>query len=303
MELRQLRYFTKVAETLNFSEASKQLFITQSTLSQQISQIETELGQPLFERNSHEVILTEAGKELLPYARKTIAMAQLCVDRIHDLEHLVCGTLNIGVTYSFSSIMTDTLISFMRKFPGVKMNITYDTMEELMGRLQSHNLDFVLAFKPSQQYEKIESHVLFNNNLAAVVNSAHPLSREKSITLAELQHYTLALPAHGMQARNTFEGITTLHDYEFNVRAEFNDVNLLLDLVRETNYVTVLSESAILGEEGVTAVRIDAPDCEMIGCVHTLKDSYVRNSAQEFFRLLSQSTALLKNSSLANLID
>ena len=65
MELRQLKYFVKLAETLNFSTASKELFISQSTLSHQILQLENELQQPLFQRNSHEVILTEAGLELL----------------------------------------------------------------------------------------------------------------------------------------------------------------------------------------------------------------------------------------------
>lgn len=70
MEIRQLKYFLQVAETLNFSKASRKLYVTQSTLSQQISHLEQEIGMPLFERNSHEVYLTEAGKELLPYAQR-----------------------------------------------------------------------------------------------------------------------------------------------------------------------------------------------------------------------------------------
>ena len=56
MEIRQLKYFLKVAETLNFSEASRRLYISQSTLSQQISNLENEVGLPLFERNSHEAV-------------------------------------------------------------------------------------------------------------------------------------------------------------------------------------------------------------------------------------------------------
>ena len=78
MELRQLRYFVKAAETLNFSEAAKGLYITQSTLSQQIRQLETELDVQLFQRNSHEVTLTEAGAELLPYAKETLYAADTC---------------------------------------------------------------------------------------------------------------------------------------------------------------------------------------------------------------------------------
>lgn len=70
MELRQLRTFIKIAETLNFSEASKALNATQSTLSQQIKQLEEEFKTKLFNRNSHSVSLTEAGAELLPFAMR-----------------------------------------------------------------------------------------------------------------------------------------------------------------------------------------------------------------------------------------
>ena len=66
MELRQLKYFVKTAETLNFSEAAKTLFVTQSTLSQQIRQLEQEIDTVLFVRDSHSVQLTESGEQLLP---------------------------------------------------------------------------------------------------------------------------------------------------------------------------------------------------------------------------------------------
>ena len=66
MELRQLKYFVKSAEYLNFSVAAKHLYITQSTLSQQIKQLEFELGFELFLRNSRHISLTEAGEEFLP---------------------------------------------------------------------------------------------------------------------------------------------------------------------------------------------------------------------------------------------
>ena len=111
MELRQLRYFVKAAETLNFSEAAKQLFITQSTLSQQIRQLENELDIQLFQRNSHEVALTEAGNELLPYAKETLYAAQTCKEHLRDLQQLLTGTLNIGVTYSFSRLMNAIVLT------------------------------------------------------------------------------------------------------------------------------------------------------------------------------------------------
>ena len=116
MEIRQLKYFLKVAETLNFSEASRKLYITQSTLSQQISHLEQEIGLPLFERNSHEVYLTEAGKELLPYAQNAVNCTMACVDHMNDLKEMLTGELNIGVTYSFSNIMAETLAHRFTEF-------------------------------------------------------------------------------------------------------------------------------------------------------------------------------------------
>ena len=95
MELRQLKYFVKTAETLNFSEAARLLYVTQSTLSQQIRQLAQELGTALFVRDSHSVSLTESGEQLLPLAKRTLQDAAACQDRIKDLQQMLCGSLNI----------------------------------------------------------------------------------------------------------------------------------------------------------------------------------------------------------------
>ena len=123
MELRQLKYFVKVAETLNFSEAAKILCVTQSTLSQQVKQLESELGTELLTRGSHKVAFTEAGSELLPHAQQTLNEAEMCKIRIKDLNSLSTGKLNIGVTYSFSPILTETLITFVKMYPKISLNI------------------------------------------------------------------------------------------------------------------------------------------------------------------------------------
>ena len=298
-----LKYFVKAAETLNFSEASKELFISQSTLSQQITQLESELGNRLFQRNSHEVQLTEAGEELLPYARKTLEDANLCLEHIRDLKELLTGELNIGVTYSFSSIMTETLMDFLKKHPGVRLNICYKTMEELIEMLLRRELDIVLAYKPSHHIDRIDSHILFNNRLAAVVKEDHPLSKLKQVSLDELEKYTFVLPAKGLQARNALHEILRGKPHQIKARIELNNVNVLLRIVRETNYITVLSESAVIGRPGLKAIPLNEPGSDMEGCVHLLKDSYMKASVQEFLRMLSQSSEILRRSSLSGLIE
>lgn len=292
MELRQLKYFVKVAEMLNFSEAAKALNITQSTLSQQIKQLEDEIGTQLFTRSSHRVLLTEAGIELVPCANKTLRDAQLCLSRMNDLNELLTGTLNIGVTYSFGPMLTEALSSFMKMYPKIKLNIVYKTMADLLELLRNREVDAVLAFRPTKAVEGIESHILFQNYLSVIVGDEHPLATKKRVTLAELEQYDLALPSPGLQARNVLEKILSKRQYNFKVRIELNDANILLKLVRQNKLATILAEATILSEKGVRAIPIDTADNEMTGCVHTLKDAYRKRAMLEFIKILSASNAI-----------
>ena len=292
MELRQLKYFIRVADCLNFSEAAKESCISQSTLSQQIKQLEQELGSELFLRNSRTVSLTEAGMELLPYARTTIKDADACIERIRDLKDILTGTMNIGVTYSFSPILTETIFSFIKKYPKVKLNIFYQPMSELMDMLRDRKVDFVLAFKPSAPMEGIESHILFQNYLAAIVSSTHSLASEKKVSLEQIAQHGIALPSKGLQARNMLDKVLERYNFNLKARIELNDPDILLNLVRQSNLVTVLAEASIHNERGVKAVPIDIPDNEMVGCVHTLEDSYRKHSMLEFIKMLCESVAV-----------
>lgn len=303
MEIRQLKYFLKVAETLNFSEASRKLYITQSTLSQQISHLEQEIGLPLFERNSHEVYLTEAGKELLPYAQKAVNSTEACMDHMNDLKEMLTGELNIGVTYSFSNIMAETLITFLHTYPNVKLNIQYKAMQELMDGLKKRELDLVLAFKPSKADKVIDSRAIFSNRLAAIVNDSHPLARLTTVKLADLERYDLILPCKGLQARNAFDHLVEGKDLNFKIMVEVNNVNIIFDLLHRSNLVTILSESTTILESGMKSIPIDAENNEMDGCIHILKDAYMKNSAQEFIRMLSQSTSILANFALKDILN
>jgi len=299
MELRQLKYFVQLAKTLNFSTAAKELFITQSTLSHQILQLENELNQPLFHRNSHEVMLTEARQTLLPLARQTILDADNCLLRLDELKNLMGGELNIGVTFSFACIMAETLTAFLRRYPHVKVNVSQSTMADLIARLENHEFDFVMAFRPLENNPRIESRVLFTHQLTAVVNEHHALASRPLLTLEELQNYDLALPLRGTRARNTFERIISQTPFHYKVKVEMNYVYLLFHLLRESNYITILSESTVMGEQGLRAIPIIGMDTEqnrMHGCIHLLRNVYIKKSAQEFIRMLGESTSVLRRS-------
>lgn len=302
MELRQIRYFLKVAELLNFSEASKELFITQSTLSQQIRQLENEFDTILFERNSHEVSLTEAGQQFMRYARKVMIDVDDCTQKMDDLKNMLTGELNIGVTFTFSPLLTETVLEFMKLYPHVRLNVFYKTMSELMDMLQRREVDFVLAFKPTDRNDKIESHVLFNNHLSVVVSEQHSLAKRKSLTLDDLAPYDAAMPARGLQARNSFDDMIHSENSKLKIRVELNDVSILLKLIKQSKLITILADATIHDEDGLVAIPLEMTGNDMEGCIHLLKQAYVKNSAREFYRLLSQSRAILKYSSLAKLL-
>ena len=286
MELRQLKYFVRTAQTLNFSEAARSLYVSQSTLSQQIKALEDELGTVLFQRDSHSASLTQSGSLLLPLAIQTIQDSEACKAQVNDLKEMLTGELNIGVTYSFSHILTETVKNFVKEYPGVKLNIFYRNMAELMEALRHREVDLVLAFKPGQPYNEIESSNLFCDRLSVIMRKDHALARRKSISLEELKRHRLAIPAKGLQARNALEEYICIERSDLNVCLEINEANILLDIVEDNNLLTMLSEASIRGRDLLKAVPLDLPDNQMQGCVHTLKRVYHKRSAEVFVKML-----------------
>lgn len=292
MELRQLKYFVKSAEYLNFSEAAKHLFITQSTLSQQIKQLEFELGFSLFLRNSRHISLTEAGEEFLPFAKRTIQDAEDAVQRLNDLQNVKTGTLRVGVTYSLSTVLTEGLIDFMRSFPGIRLEICYKTVVELQELLRERKLDFILSYKPLADSPDIDAMPLFENTLAVVVDKEHPLAKKLRVKLSELRAYNLVLPSQGLQARSMLDKLMEGKGFELTSRLELNETNILLQMVSTGNYVAILSTSAVFGNSRFKAVPIDEPGNVMEASLLRLKGAYQKASAREFIKILLDTEAV-----------
>ena len=294
MELRQLKYFIRTAETLNFSEAARSLYITQSTLSQQIRTLEDELGSPLFIRDSHSVALTESGERMLPLARQTVIDAETCRSQIRDLQEGLTGTLNIGATYSFSPILIETINEFISKYPGVKVNITNRSMEELMEMLRRREVDFVLAFKPNVPYDEIESRSLFDDHLSVIMRMDHPLAEKDTLCIDDIRRNRLVIPAKGLQARNMIDKYFDFTGSESNVSLEINGVYSLLDVVERSNVLTILSGATIRDRRRLKAIPLDVPDNQMQGCVHVLKKTYQKRSTEAFIKMLRESLAIME---------
>ena len=293
MEFRQLRYFVKVAELLSFSEASKALFISQSTLSQQIKQLEEELGVELLVRDSRHVSMSDYGEQYLPYAKQVLKDVDTSTERMNDVRQLKIGTLNVGATYTFCPLLADTVRDYMKKYPGIKLKIYCRSMENLMEMLEHGQLDVALSYKPLQSYDDIDSHILFNSNLCVIAGKDNPVAKKERIRLAELENLPLVLPAKGLQARNAFDSLLYGQNFKFDVRLEINDLSMLLDMVSRTNLVTLLSGATIHSNKNFVAISLDHPHSEMQGSFHLLKGTYCKNATKEFLKMLVENNSFL----------
>lgn len=201
MELRQLQYFVKAAETMNFTEAAAAVFITQSTLSQQIKQLEEELGMLLFDRIGKHVRITEAGHVFLTHARKILMDVQKGKQAIAELNNAATGELNVGVSYAFTSSLFPVLAPFSTKYPGIKIFITSDNHVELEKKLRLAELDLIVAYHNESDDEDLEMQPLFSSSIVMVVAKNNPLAQLKSVNLKQLSELELILPGKGFSSR------------------------------------------------------------------------------------------------------
>ena len=173
----------------------------------------------------------------------------------------------------------------------------------MLDMLKRREVDFVLAFLPLKFNKDIDSRVIFSNRLAAVMKSDHVLAKQQNVKPEELQNHGLVLPAHGLLARRAFYKFLAEKDLNLKVKVEVNNVDLIFQLLHRTNYVSILAESTVLHHENeLKAIPIDMPDNQIEGCIHMLKDAYLKNAAQEFIKMLCGSTSILTNFALKDIL-
>jgi len=288
MELRQLKYFVEVARLGSFSMASKVLFITQSTISQQIQKLEEELGVDLLTRDTRHVALSDYGEQFYPCAVQVLEEARAGTERIRDVKALKVGTLSIGATYSFGPLLKRTVQDFYKLFPHIRLNLVITSKEELQQKMLDRELDLSLTYKSPLGDERIESQFLFQSRLCMIGRIGELKGIGKEASVQDLSRFPLALPSKGLQARDTLEDVLFAQNVDLDIRLEINSVPYLLDLVANSPLVTILSEEAIQQVQGFEAVPISHPDGRMDGCYHYLKGAYHKKAAQKFIELLKE---------------
>lgn len=191
MDMDQLAHFQCLAVTRNFTNASKQLGLSQSALSRSIQRLEEELGQPLFERKPRTVDLTDAGLLFQKSAEQILLI-------IEDTKAEICddgqsGRIRIGAIPTVAPyFLPDLLRRFANNFPKATMVIQEETTQNLLKRCKQGELDVaILALPIPARYVEIEE--LFEEELMLVIPPDHPLTKMKQIRIADVEPYAFVL--------------------------------------------------------------------------------------------------------------
>jgi DNA-binding transcriptional LysR family regulator len=192
VELRHLRYFVAVAETLNFSKAAERLHIAQPPLSRQIQQLEDELGAALLIRDRRSVVLTDAGQIFLQEARGILNQSQHAMESVRRAAKGELGKLRVGLGSGLGHAVNRVLFEHVKLYPGVEVECR-DILSSLQNAaLVEREID-VGFLRPPIDAENLASQRLFEEPFYVYLRKGHPLARRRKLRLAELQHEALLL--------------------------------------------------------------------------------------------------------------
>jgi DNA-binding transcriptional LysR family regulator len=185
MELHSLQVFLTVATEKSFSRAAEKLLRTQPAVSLALQRLEMELGEKLIDRSGKELILTDAGRTVLDYARRFQSLQQELDNSIAELRDNSAGRLTIGANESTTLYLLQHIERYRELYPKVKVQIRRSFSSKIPNELLDGNLELgVISYDPGD--ERLRSKVIYTDALAFVVSPKHRLAHRKSVPLTEL---------------------------------------------------------------------------------------------------------------------
>lgn len=193
MDISQLKCFISVARTLNFSEAARRNYVSQSTVSRYIIDLEKEFGVQLFIRSHRDVLLTNEGKTLLPYAIEIVETLSKATSIIKQMHEGGKGRITVACDPTSFSFPTKCIKEFRKRYP----DITVDLKElDCSGNGNILNGDFDFCFMPRDmlpESSSVESLVTHNEQLFVLVDKTSSIAKNKDISISDLAGEKLVL--------------------------------------------------------------------------------------------------------------
>lgn len=190
MTLQQIKCFCVLKEVLHYTKAAQQLYISQSSLSYAISELEKELGVPLFNKNGKEITLSRYGEAFFPYAQNLLNSLASGINLIEKIKQPT-EVINFGYIYSLSFNYLPTIIKGFKE-QATTSNLTFNFFQgmnqQIIEKLRSGSLD--IALSTAKSAEGIAGELVFTQEIFLVVPQDHRLAGQKEVSLSELQDET-----------------------------------------------------------------------------------------------------------------
>jgi len=257
MELRHLRYFVAVADEQHFTRAAKVLGIGQPPLSQQIQQLERELGTALFYRQPRGVALTPAGQAFLDDARRILREAQQATERVRRVARGEQGRIRVGLINSapFHPLVPRVIREFRRRYPEVALSLEERTTPALAAAVRNETVDVAFVRPLLDSGEGLRVEPVLEEPLLVALPAGHALARRKSLPLLALSLEPFVLFSRPVGAGLHDEIVQACHAAGFSPRVvqEASQVTSIVNLVASGLGVSIVPASMQqMHIEGVT---------------------------------------------------
>ncbi|CAN5777260.1 LysR family transcriptional regulator [soil metagenome] len=249
MELWQLRTFRAVAENLNFTKASEQLFLTQSAVSHQIKALEEEFGVPLFIRGKSGVTLTDAGKKALDYAIKILDEAEKMREFVAGREKALAGRVRVAAaTQALVYLFAPLFEEFMDSFDAVELVFrttvsTEQTVEDILTGVADVGFASMAVYSPN--LEVVE---LFEDELVLVCGKKHKLTQKQEVSIKDLAAERWILFERGSSIRRATDDFFKQKKIEPETALESNDTYFIEIMIEHGLGISLLPSWAIGSE-------------------------------------------------------
>jgi len=185
MELYSLQVFLTIATEKSFSRAAERLLRTQPAVSLALQRLEQELKEKLIDRSAKGLLLTDAGRTVLEYARRFQSLQQEMENSLAELRDNSAGRLTIGANESTSLYLLRHIERYRELYPKVKVEVRRSLSSRIPNELLDGNLELgVISYDPGD--ERLKSKVIYTDALAFVVSPRHRLAHRKTVSITEL---------------------------------------------------------------------------------------------------------------------
>ena len=213
LTLRQLTVFEAVVRHMNYSRAAQELHLSQPAASMQVKQLEENIGLPLFEQLGKKIFLTEAGQELLHYARTVLQQLDEAQTTLEELKGLRRGTLHLTMASTANYFAPQLIAAFMRQHPGIKITLDVTNRTGLLQALGQNRTDLAIMGSPPKGHD-LTGIPFMDNPLAIIASPNHPMARRKKIALSELADEPFIVRESDSGTRIATERFFAEHDIE-----------------------------------------------------------------------------------------